>query len=730
MADDVEDELTRLRRQNATLAAQLGRQRQSDVAHQVDEAALHASERRLRDTLESIEDAFLLVSRDWQVIDLNMHTVRMAGRPASRLVGRNLFELWPEAAGAMEAALRRAMAERRPDRIVYHRRRDDRDRWLDLRIFPTAQGLTLFFRDTTEQEEARQRLARAESSARLAVEAARLGVWSYEPLSNVLQCDARKRAMFGLRPDEPVDFDTLLVRIHPDDRARFGAAMEATMDPAGGGDIVQEYRAIGTSDGGERWLAVMGQAQFEHGRCVRVDGVVQDITERRRADAALAESEGRFRAIAEATPGLVFVADAAGLNTYVNPQFCEFTGLPQSALLGDGWMQAVHPDDRARSAANWMDAVRSGQAYQVEQRLRRSDGAYQWFLCRGVALRQPGRLPGSEGRIVQWFGTGADIEDLVAARQVLARDRTALERLVAERTAALGATLGRLREEEARLRALFLHSSECLYLLRVEPGRGPVFLAVNPPGEAVLGRPLAEIIGRTPAELASSETEAREIDANLAAALAPGAGPHRYSARRSYGREQRLLEAVAVALDGPGDERLVLITARDVTGQRALEEALRQSHKMDAIGQLTGGIAHDFNNLLTGIGGSLELIRSRAAAGRVTEIERHVGAAAESVRRAAALTHRLLAFARRQALDPKPCRPQSPGGRDARAGGQDGWAVDRRRDGAGPGSVAGAVRRQPDGKRAAEPVPQRARRDAGRRHAADRDGERPGGGRR
>ncbi len=75
---------------------------------------------------------------------------------------------------------------------------------------------------------------------------------------------------------------------------------------------------------------------------------------------------------------------------------------------------------------------------------------------------------------------------------------------------------------------------------------------------------------------------------------------------------------------------------------------------MEAIGQLTGGIAHDFNNLLTGIAGSLEIMRGRAAQGRVAEIERHAAAAMESVRRAASLTHRLLAFARRQALDPKP----------------------------------------------------------------------------
>ncbi len=84
------------------------------------------------------------------------------------------------------------------------------------------------------------------------------------------------------------------------------------------------------------------------------------------------------------------------------------------------------------------------------------------------------------------------------------------------------------------------------------------------------------------------------------------------------------------------------------------EEALRQSQKMEAVGQLTGGLAHDFNNLLTGISGALEMMQVRIAQGRVAEIDKYSVAAQGAVRRAAALTHRLLAFSRRQTLDPKP----------------------------------------------------------------------------
>ncbi|WP_010161173.1 PAS domain-containing protein [Sphingomonas sp. PAMC 26617] len=92
----------------------------------------------------------------------------------------------------------------------------------------------------------------------------------------------------------------------------------------------------------------------------------------------------------------------------------------------------------------------------------------------------------------------------------------------------------------------------------------------------------------------------------------------------------------------------------EAAARKQIEEALRQSQKMEAVGQLTGGLAHDFNNLLTGITGSLDLIQTRLAQGRVADVDRYITGAQGAAKRAAALTHRLLAFSRRQTLDPKP----------------------------------------------------------------------------
>lgn len=104
------------------------------------------------------------------------------------------------------------------------------------------------------------------------------------------------------------------------------------------------------------------------------------------------------------------------------------------------------------------------------------------------------------------------------------------------------------------------------------------------------------------------------------------------------------------------EEGLYYAVGRDVTEQREIEEQLRQSQKMEAVGQLTGGIAHDFNNLLQGITGSLDIVQRRIAEGRSADVDRFIAGAVTSANRAAALTHRLLAFSRRQPLDPKPVR--------------------------------------------------------------------------
>jgi PAS domain S-box-containing protein len=146
------------------------------------------------------------------------------------------------------------------------------------------------------------------------------------------------------------------------------------------------------------------------------------IEERERAQAALHESEVAFRTLAESVPQLVWICNPDGLNVYFNPRWVEYTGLTLEESYGSGWNTPFHPDDRQAARRAWNHAVESGGTYRIESRLRRADGSYHWFLIRGVPSRD------AAGRIVKWFGTCTDIDDLKRAEQEArsARERLAL----------------------------------------------------------------------------------------------------------------------------------------------------------------------------------------------------------------------------------------------------------------------------------------------------------------
>ena len=140
---------------------------------------------------------------------------------------------------------------------------------------------------------------------------------------------------------------------------------------------------------------------------------VEDITERKRAEAALQRSEQEFRSLAESMPQIVWATRPDGLNIYFNQQWVNYTGLTLEESYGEGWITPFHPDDRQRAWDAWQRATRYRDTYALECRLRRADGVYQWWLVRGVPL------VGANGEIIKWFGTCTDIEQIKATEQKL-----------------------------------------------------------------------------------------------------------------------------------------------------------------------------------------------------------------------------------------------------------------------------------------------------------------------
>ncbi|WP_210497221.1 PAS domain-containing hybrid sensor histidine kinase/response regulator [Microvirga antarctica] len=379
--------------------------------------------------------------------------------------------------------------------------------------------------------------------------------------------------------------------------------------------------------GKDRWLELR--------LCPVVGGIVtffRDVTDRKLSEEALRASEERFRALVDAVPHLVWEASPDGQIEWFNERFGAYSGMSLVALQGGGWRQVLHPDDYETIAGAWRQAREQGSVFEREIRLRRGiDGVYRWFLAKGVPVRN------GEGAITRWIGTNTEIHDERAAASELVQRNSRLEERVEEST--------RDRERLWRL-------STDLMLVTDLSGR---ILAMNPAWRRVLDWSDDDLHGRSFVDLV--HTDARDLVQAQVADLALGVvtfdGPIQLRHRDGT---YRWIAWKAV----PG-EQFIHAVGRDITTEKAAsdalreaEAALRQSQKMEAVGQLTGGIAHDFNNLLTGVIGSLDLLESRLGQGRMGDAARYIEAAMSSARRAAALTHRLLAFSRRQPLDPRP----------------------------------------------------------------------------
>src|ERR1035437_7501118 len=142
-----------------------------------------------------------------------------------------------------------------------------------------------------------------------------------------------------------------------------------------------------------------------------VKGLNKEITSKSGRD--MSESEDRFRQLAESLPQLVWTCRVDGPCDYLSPQWLKYTGIPESAQLGMGWLNQLHPEDRERTIATWNAAVGTGSFFDIEFRIRRSDGIYRWFSARATPLRD------KEWRVTKWFGSNTDIEDRKRSEEAL-----------------------------------------------------------------------------------------------------------------------------------------------------------------------------------------------------------------------------------------------------------------------------------------------------------------------
>jgi PAS domain S-box-containing protein len=244
--------------------------------------------------LSSISDAFSALDRNWRYTFVNEKVAELAGRPREEIIGKVIWEVFPDAAqGEFYERCQRAMETRQPDHFELFYK--PWGRWLETRIYPTLNGIVILRADITQRKDAdalvresERKLKELEERVRLAVEAADVGTFDFYPPTGELTWSKRCNEVFGLTPHAKVDYATYVRGVHPDDRHVIHETVQNVLQPGGSGRYDIEYRVIGAADLKERWVSEKGRAILdERGHAVRFIGTILDITESKTAALAL-----------------------------------------------------------------------------------------------------------------------------------------------------------------------------------------------------------------------------------------------------------------------------------------------------------------------------------------------------------------------------------------------------------------------------------------------------------
>jgi two-component system, cell cycle sensor histidine kinase and response regulator CckA len=270
--------------------------------------------------------------------------------------------------------------------------------------------------EVAERKRAEQALLESAELTRLSMQAGRTYAFEW----NTATDDVRRSYNCAdiLKVDEDATKETAAAffqRVHPEDRENL---RQRILGLTSGNDTCEsEHRVIG-SDGRIAYLHSNIRALFDCGRLTRFIGMVADITRPKEIEAALRESEERFRNMADTAPVMIWVSGPDKRYTFFNKNRLVFTGRTMEQELGEGWTERVHPDDLQRCFATYSSSFDARRNFQIEYRLRRADGEYRWVLDNGVPRFAP------EGVFAGYIGSAIDITDLKRVQEeALAREK-------------------------------------------------------------------------------------------------------------------------------------------------------------------------------------------------------------------------------------------------------------------------------------------------------------------
>ncbi|HEY9622559.1 MAG TPA: PAS domain S-box protein [Crinalium sp.] len=376
------------------------------------EEALRRSEERYRTLFETMTEGFCVVEMlfderhkpvDYRFLEVNPAFEHQTGLKQSE--GKTARQLLPDLEPSWFEIYGNVAVTGEPARL--ENGSDVMGRWFEISAFkikpPESRKVAILFRDISERKQVERELQESETWFRTLAENISQFAWMADQDGQIFWYNQRWFDYTGTTLEEMQGWGWQKVH-HPDHLER---VVEKIKRCFASGEIWEDTFPLRGRDGQYRWfLSRAIPVRDEQGQVLRWFGTNTDITDRKQIEEALQQSEERYRYLAEAIPQLVWTCDADGWCDYVNQRLCEYTGLTFEQAVGEGWLSAVHPDDRPASQSKWLAAAQQGIQYRHEYRFKRaSDGSYRWHLVLGLPLKD------APDRVVKWFGTCTDIHD-------------------------------------------------------------------------------------------------------------------------------------------------------------------------------------------------------------------------------------------------------------------------------------------------------------------------------
>ncbi|MEG4576144.1 PAS domain S-box protein [Microcoleus sp. N3A4] len=378
------------------------------------EAALRDRETHLQLILDSAKDyAIFTLDTGGHLTSWNAGAQRLLGYTEAEIVGQHgriIFTPEDSAARKPEAEMHSALTQGKGENERWHLRKDGSRLWGSGLVMPLrdaageVQGFLKIMQDKTERRQIEEALRQSENRYRTIADGVPQLMWINTADGRLEFCNQHWKSYTGMMPEFPLAAPVLHL-FHPDDLPTVVATRTKAIEA--GESYEFECRVL-RFDSTYRWhLARLVPLKDAKGQVVQWAGIGIDIDDRKRAEESLAESDRRFRFLAESLPHLIWNVDSAGEIRFTNQQkWLEYLGMSYEEAVRNNWESLVPPSDAAQAFARWQECQVTGEVYQLELRLRRAaDQMERWHLSRAVPFR------GAGGEIVEWIGTNTDIHD-------------------------------------------------------------------------------------------------------------------------------------------------------------------------------------------------------------------------------------------------------------------------------------------------------------------------------